>query len=157
MQDMDMQDTDIRHAQVEDFDQWSELWRGYLAFYGEPEDTQTSQITWQRFIDEQEPMHAFVAVRNGQVVGFAHLIGHRSTWSPKDRLYLNDLFVAQAHRQNGVARQLLEHARHFFDDAAVQIQHAQVEAVEHAGRSPLQVHAHVAGVDLDAHALAGRA
>ena len=45
MQDMDMQDTDIRHAQVEDFDQWSELWRGYLAFYGEPEDTQTSQIT----------------------------------------------------------------------------------------------------------------
>lgn len=113
MQDIDMQDTDIRRAQVEDFDQWSELWRGYLAFYGEPEDTQISQITWQRFIDEQEPMHAFVAVRNGQVVGFAHLIGHRSTWSPKDRLYLNDLFVAQAHRQNGVARQLLEHARHF--------------------------------------------
>ncbi|MGH8811757.1 MAG: GNAT family N-acetyltransferase, partial [Advenella sp.] len=64
MQDIDMQDTDIRHAQVEDFDQWSELWRGYLAFYGEPEDTQTSHITWQRFIDEQEPMHAFVAVRN---------------------------------------------------------------------------------------------
>lgn len=108
-----MQDTDIRHAQVEDFDQWNVLWRGYLAFYGEPEDAQTSQITWQRLIDGQEPMHALVAVRGGQVIGFAHLIGHRSTWSQKDRLYLNDLFVAQAHRQNGVARQLLEHARDF--------------------------------------------
>jgi GNAT superfamily N-acetyltransferase len=108
-----MQDMDIRCAQVDDFDQWRVLWRSYLEFYGEQEDVQISQTTWQRFIDGKEPMHAFVAVRDGHIAGFAHLIGHRSTWSQKDRLYLNDLFVAQSHRQNGLARQLLEHARRF--------------------------------------------
>ena len=108
-----MQDMDIRCARLEDFDQWRQLWRNYLDFYGEPEDSQITRVTWQRLIDKQEPMHAIVAVRQGQIAGFAHLIGHRSTWSQKDRLYLNDLFVAQAHRQNGLARQLIEHARHF--------------------------------------------
>lgn len=108
-----MRDMYVRRAQPGDFDQWTLLWRSYLAFYDEPQDAQITQTTWQRLIDEKEPMYAFVVIRDGQVVGFAHLIGHHSTWSQKDRLYLNDLFIAQPHRQNGLARLLLEHARHF--------------------------------------------
>lgn len=108
-----MQAMDIRHAQQHDFEQWKPLWREYQDFYGEPEDAQITHMTWQRFLDEKEPMHALVAVRDGQIAGFAHLIGHRSTWSQKDRLYLNDLFISAAHRQNGLARRLLEHAQGF--------------------------------------------
>ncbi len=108
-----MQETEIRSARPEDFEQWQPLWRDYLDFYFESEDPEITRTTWQRFLDESEPMHALVAIRNGQLAGFAHLIGHRSTWSKQNRLYLNDLFVAKAHRQNGIARQLIEQTKQF--------------------------------------------
>lgn len=108
-----MPEMEIRFARPEDFEQWLPLWRDYLDFYFEREDPAITKITWQRFLNEKEPMHALVAVRDRQVAGFAHLIGHRSTWSIKNRLYLNDLFVAKAHRQNGLARQLVEQAQRF--------------------------------------------
>ena len=42
------------------------------------------------------------------LVGFTHLVFHRGTWSVGDFCYLEDLFVAKAARQRGVARALIE-------------------------------------------------
>ncbi|MFX5199181.1 GNAT family N-acetyltransferase, partial [Acinetobacter baumannii] len=42
-------------------------------------------------------------------VGLVHWIRHRSTWTPGDYVYLQDLFVAPEIRGGGVGRQLIEH------------------------------------------------
>lgn len=104
-------DWQIRAASPTDFAQWRPLWQQYLAFYETAEDPETTDVTWRRLLDGDEPMYALVAVANGQVQGFAHLIGHRSTWSVSNRLYLNDLFVAESARKQGVARQLIEYSK----------------------------------------------
>ncbi len=61
-------DLEIRLVQPSDFDQWQALWDGYNAFYGRKDDTALPSaitgLTWSRFFDAYEPMHAFVAVRN---------------------------------------------------------------------------------------------
>jgi hypothetical protein len=65
-------ETVIRAVRAEDFDQWRVLWAGYNAFYGREGKTALPDVvinlTWSRFFDRYEPMHAFVAERAGQLV-----------------------------------------------------------------------------------------
>jgi len=49
-----------------------------------------------------------VAEVDGQVIGLAHVLFHRSTWSPTWYCYLEDLFVDPAARKNGIGRALIE-------------------------------------------------
>ena len=44
----------------------------------------------------------------GEVVGIAHYLLHRSTWSPTRYCYLEDLFVEPALRAKGIGRALIE-------------------------------------------------
>ena len=48
-----------------DHDQWLPLWDGYNRFYGRSGDTalpgEITQMTWARFFDAYEPVHALVA------------------------------------------------------------------------------------------------
>lgn len=54
-------------------------------------------------------MFGFAIKVNGQVVGFVHLIAHMSMWTDLPYCYLQDLFVDEAFRNQGLARQLIEH------------------------------------------------
>jgi hypothetical protein len=55
----------IRAVQRDDFAQWKLLWDGYNSFYGRKAETalpdEITKITWSRFFDAYEPMHALVA------------------------------------------------------------------------------------------------
>ena len=52
---------------------------------------------------------AFVAVDDADSpIGLAHVLFHRSTWSPTWYCYLEDLFVDPARRQKGTGRALIE-------------------------------------------------
>ena len=42
---------------------WLPLWQGYQRFYKTTIDEATSAVTWQRFLDAAEPMHAALAWR----------------------------------------------------------------------------------------------
>ena len=53
-------------------------------------------------------MHCLVAEREGKLIGLAHYLIHRSTWSVENICYLNDLFVDPRGRRSGVARKLIE-------------------------------------------------
>jgi ribosomal protein S18 acetylase RimI-like enzyme len=66
-----------------------------------------SQLTWQRFLDPAEPMHALLAWRGGQLLGLAHYVFHRNTLMAHHACYLQDLFTVPAARGQGVARQLI--------------------------------------------------
>ena len=103
-----MQQFRIRPLEADDRDQWEPLWQGYLTFYNTTLPTNITEITWARFLDPSEPMNALVAERNGVLLGIAHYMFHRSTWSQSHYCYLEDLFVAPNCRSGGVGRALIE-------------------------------------------------
>jgi GNAT superfamily N-acetyltransferase len=101
----------IRAVVKEDFPAWKVLWDGYNAFYGRAGETalpsEITQMTWSRFFDAYEPMHAVVAERSGTLLGLAHFLYHRSTIQIAPSCYLQDLFTVEEARGAGVGRALV--------------------------------------------------
>ena len=104
----------VRPVTRQDYEQWLPLWNGYNAFYGRSGPTalagEITQMTWSRFFDAYEPVHALVAEREGHLLGLVHYLYHRSTTSIAPSCYLQDLFTTQAARGQGVGRALIEAA-----------------------------------------------
>lgn len=102
----------VRAVARPDFDQWLPLWQGYNAFYGRSGDTalptEITAMTWARFFDAYEPVHALVAERDGRLVGLTHYLFHRTTTGIEPTCYLQDLFTAHEQRGSGVGRALIE-------------------------------------------------
>jgi GNAT superfamily N-acetyltransferase len=91
---------------------WERLFRGYNAFYGASVADAVIELTWQRLLAGGEGgLIALVAVDDADApIGLAHLLFHRSTWSPTWYCYLEDLFVDPAERRKGVGLALIEAA-----------------------------------------------
>jgi GNAT superfamily N-acetyltransferase len=87
---------------------WAPLWAGYLTFYKTSVPPETSDITWARFHDPAEPMFVLGAYVDGKLTGIVHYLFHRSTWTPGNYCYLQDLFVADSARGLGLGRALIE-------------------------------------------------
>ena len=64
-------------------------------------------MTWARFFDGYEPVHALVAERGGELLGLTHYLFHRSTTVIEPICYLQDLFTSAAARGKGVGRALI--------------------------------------------------
>jgi GNAT superfamily N-acetyltransferase len=104
-------DLTVRSVTRQDYEQWLPLWDGYNAFYGRSGPTalapEITQMTWARFFDAYEPVHALVAERDGRLLGLAHYLFHRSTTAIAPSCYLQDLFTSEAARAQGVGRALI--------------------------------------------------
>ncbi|HSY26132.1 MAG TPA: GNAT family N-acetyltransferase [Burkholderiaceae bacterium] len=102
----------IRSVQRSDFAAWSLLWDGYNTFYERSGPTSLpadiTNMTWSRFFDAYEPVHALVAERNGVLIGLVHYLFHRNTTMIGSTCYLQDLFTANSERGKGVGRALIE-------------------------------------------------
>jgi GNAT superfamily N-acetyltransferase len=105
----------VRPVMSDDFDRWLPLWQGYNAFYGRSGATalpeEITRITWMRFFDAYEPVHALVAEDDGQLLGLAHYLFHRLTTSITPTCYLQDLFTAEDARGRGVGGALIAGVR----------------------------------------------
>jgi GNAT superfamily N-acetyltransferase len=105
------QPIEIGPPRRDDYPAWKVLWDGYNAFYGRSGPTalapEITQMTWSRFFDEYEPMHALIARLSGQICGLAHYLYHRSTIQLAPSCYLQDLFTSEAARGQGVGRALI--------------------------------------------------
>jgi GNAT superfamily N-acetyltransferase len=103
---------EVRPVRRDDFPAWKELWDGYNAFYGRSGNTElppdVTQMTWSRFFDSYEPMHALVAESSRKLLGLTHFLYHRSTIQVSPTCYLQDLFTSEAARGRGVGRALIQ-------------------------------------------------
>jgi GNAT superfamily N-acetyltransferase len=102
---------EIRPVRRADFSGWQKLWDGYNEFYGRIGATalapEITHMTWSRFFDAYEPMHALVAESAAQLVGLTHFLYHRSTIQIQPTCYLADLFTADSVRGQGVGAALI--------------------------------------------------
>lgn len=102
----------VRPVEPGDKPRWLPLWAGYNAFYKRVGPSAISQdvtdMTWSRFFDAYEPMHALVAEVDGVLLGFTHYLYHRNTAMIAPVCYLQDLFTSDAARGRGVGRALIE-------------------------------------------------
>jgi GNAT superfamily N-acetyltransferase len=103
-----MNEITIRSLARTDRAGWEPLWQGYLAFYKTSVADEVTDLTFARFFDDAEPMHALVAEQDGKIVGIVHYIFHRSTWTKGPYCYLQDLFTREDARGGGVGRKLIE-------------------------------------------------
>ncbi|NJN89789.1 MAG: GNAT family N-acetyltransferase [Leptolyngbyaceae cyanobacterium SL_5_14] len=103
---------EVFQARLEHLEAVSQLFDQYRVFYSSPSDLETAR----RFL--QDRFHKgdsiiFVASNNGHIVGFTQLYPSFSSVSMKRVWILNDLFVEQACRKQGVAKLLLSTAEDF--------------------------------------------
>ena len=99
----------IRHLDPSDREAWEPLWRGYLEFYETSVPSGTTDLTWRRLLDPAEPMHVLGAFDiDGRLLGIVHYLFHRTTWTPGDNCYLQDLFTIPEARGKGAGRALIE-------------------------------------------------
>jgi GNAT superfamily N-acetyltransferase len=98
----------IRPVALTDFVQWERLWKGYNQFYERTLAPEITRMTWSRFFDAYEPVHALVAEQDGQLLGLVHYIFHRNTIMIGPACYLQDLFTAESARGQGIGRALIE-------------------------------------------------
>jgi GNAT superfamily N-acetyltransferase len=101
----------IRNIQMNDYAQWRLLWAGYNTFYGRHGATalpkEITDLTWSRLFDAAEPVYGLVAENEGNLIGLAHFLLHRSTIQVEPNCYLQDLYTSEKSRGMGVGRALI--------------------------------------------------
>lgn len=96
----------IKQAGLEDLNDLSVLFAQYRFFYGQPFEPDASRQFLEERIKNNKSV-VFVAVVNNEFAGFTQLYPSFSSVGMKRIWILNDLFVAKAYRQKGIAQALI--------------------------------------------------
>lgn len=99
----------IRPLTASDKSRWEELWHGYLTFYEHPITAAQTAELWDRLMTPDHDPHCLVACADdGAVIGIVQYLFHGTTWTVRDKCYLQDLFVDPDARVGGAGRALIE-------------------------------------------------
>ncbi|ANY69268.1 GNAT family N-acetyltransferase [Paenibacillus sp. BIHB 4019] len=104
----------VEQAGIEQLDEAATLFDLYRMFYGQAPDVQGARrFLFDRF--EQRDSVIFLAKHSGsgEAAGFTQLYPAFSSISMKRSYILNDLYVLESHRKQGVAQLLLDQARSY--------------------------------------------
>lgn len=105
---MPHRDLVIRPLRPDEREAWEPFWQAYLTFYESSALPETTDVLWARLQDSNEPMFGLGALHEGRLIGIAHYLFHRSSWSIGDYCYLQDLYVSEEARGLGAGRALIE-------------------------------------------------
>ena len=95
------------------YDSWLNLWQRYLTFYETTLPLSTTDNTWRNLLDNGVPIYGFGAWKEDILVGITHVVLHPNTWNITECCYLEDLYVHDSVRGQGVGRTLIEHVYDF--------------------------------------------
>lgn len=102
----------IHKATMKDLEGITTLFNNYRMFYKQESNIEGAKAFVQDRIAQNESV-IFVAVQNGEYVGFTQLYPSFSSVSMNRLWILNDLFVQESNRGTGVGKSLLEAAKQF--------------------------------------------
>lgn len=102
----------IRKAHAQDLPQLAQLFNAYRRFYQQADDLAGAQSFLSERMAGDESV-VWVAEDQGQLLGFTQLFPSFSSVSMQRLWILNDLFVAETARGQGVAEALMNQARDF--------------------------------------------
>ena len=105
-------ETSVRRAGLSDLDTLAPLFDAYRVFYRQESDLAAARAFLEKRLSQDESV-VFLALQDGQALGFTQLYPSFSSVSLGRIWILNDLFVDSAGRGQGVGTALLEAARQF--------------------------------------------
>lgn len=91
-----------------DREEWAALYHGYADYYGMPMDDVTLDTVWGWLQSPAEPLQGrLMRDANGKAIGLMHFRAMPSPLRGSHIGFLDDLFVAPAHRGSGAVDALL--------------------------------------------------
>ncbi len=99
---------EIRPILNDDYENWYNLWTGYLAYYETTLPDDHKRLAFGRLLDPDTNVHGLLAVDDGQPVGLVHYIYHEHMWRAEGICYLQDLYSDPTVRGKGIGRKLIE-------------------------------------------------
>ncbi|WP_164931943.1 GNAT family N-acetyltransferase [Janthinobacterium sp. 17J80-10] len=110
---------EIRKLKETELSELLALLEAKAEFDGCPESLRATEENLRDALFSDRPMaHALVAVINGTLVGMATYFSIFSTFIVKPGLWLDDLYVYEAYRGQGIGKALMEHLCKIADENA---------------------------------------
>lgn len=98
----------IRNLAPADQEQWAGLYRQYAAFCRAAMDDEILRRAWSWLMRPEHAEEGIVAeTASGELVGLAHYRPFPKPLLGRDAGFLDDLYVAQTHRGQGIGRGLI--------------------------------------------------
>ena len=99
----------VESLQINDKEQWCELYQGYADFYKMPMNEDILDTVWSWIFDEDNKFYA-IGVRSsqGKLVGFMHFREMPSPLRGTLIGFLDDLYVHPEHRGSGMVQSLFK-------------------------------------------------
>ena len=129
----------ILHAAPEHLDAVVELFDAYRVWYGTPSDKDGARSFLSQRQRQNESV-IFLALLDGQPAGFTQLYPMFSSVSMGTTWVLNDLFVAEFARRNGIGTLLLETAAEFGRETGALRMELQTEITNTAAQKVYERH-----------------
>lgn len=103
----------VRPAMPKDREAFLQMWKDFVALApDEPGNHHMGAINWDRIMDSGNGLQCLVATNpEGALLGFTLYLAFPFTWSRGDACYLQDLFVKDEARGQGVGRAIIEKLR----------------------------------------------
>lgn len=105
---------EIKQASMVDLQGLAEIFNLYRIFYGQDSDVEgAASFLFERF--EHRESIVFIArdSKQKQIIGFTQLYPSFSSITMKRSIILNDLFVIESYRNQGIAQLLLDEAKKY--------------------------------------------
>jgi GNAT superfamily N-acetyltransferase len=92
------------------FDAWYALYERYAAERGARPDRRVGGTLWRWLLDGTYRVAGIIAVdKTKEIVGFAHYRPYPNTLDGTEACWLDDIYVAAAHRDSDLTERLVEH------------------------------------------------